>query len=75
MMAERPSWAIRATSTVRYNIDIIVQQPSCHRFIARHLYNFFVADEAQVPACGMTTPPRDPGGCRYDSQGLRGLAL
>ena len=40
-------------------IDIIVQQPSCHRFIARHLYNFFVADEAQVPAW-MTTPPRDP---------------
>ena len=40
-------------------IDIVVQQPSCHRFIARHLYNFFVADEAQVPAW-MTTPPRDP---------------
>jgi uncharacterized protein (DUF1800 family) len=31
-------------------IDIIVQQPACHRFIARHLYNFFVADEPQVPA-------------------------
>ena len=40
-------------------IDIIVQQPACHRFIARHLYNFFVADEPQVPAW-MTTPPRDP---------------
>jgi hypothetical protein len=40
-------------------IDIIVQQPACHRFIARHLYNFFVADEAQVPAW-QTTPPRDP---------------
>jgi Protein of unknown function (DUF1800) len=36
-----------------------VQQPACHRFIARHLYNFFVADEAQVPAW-QTTPPRDP---------------
>jgi uncharacterized protein (DUF1800 family) len=40
-------------------IDIIVQQPACHRFIARHLYNFFVADEPQVPAWP-TTPPRDP---------------
>ncbi len=40
-------------------IDLIVQQPACHRFIARHLYNFFVADEAQVPAW-QTTPPRDP---------------
>jgi uncharacterized protein (DUF1800 family) len=40
-------------------IDIIVQQPACHRFIARHLYNFFVADESQVPAW-QTTPPRDP---------------
>jgi uncharacterized protein (DUF1800 family) len=41
-------------------IDIIVQQPACHRFIARHLYNFFVADEPQVPAW-QTTPPRNPG--------------
>jgi hypothetical protein len=40
-------------------IDIIVQQPACHRFICRHLYNFFVADEPQVPAW-QTTPPRDP---------------
>jgi len=40
-------------------IDIIVQQPACHRFIARHLYNFFVADEPQVPAW-QTTPPRNP---------------
>ncbi|MGI8551076.1 MAG: DUF1800 domain-containing protein [Dehalococcoidia bacterium] len=31
-------------------IDIIVRQPATPRFIARHLYNFFVADEAQVPA-------------------------
>jgi hypothetical protein len=27
--------------------------------VARHLYNFFVADEPQVPAW-QTTPPRDP---------------
>ncbi len=40
-------------------IDIILQQPACSRFIARHLYNFFVADEAQVPAWDIE-PPRDP---------------
>ena len=40
-------------------IDIIVRQPATARFIARHLYNFFVADEAQVPAW-LHTPPRDP---------------
>jgi hypothetical protein len=39
-------------------IDIIVQQPACHRFIARHLYSFFVADEVQVPAWQIT-PPKD----------------
>ena len=40
-------------------IDIIVRQPATARFVARHLYNFFVADEAQVPAWD-TLPPRDP---------------
>ena len=40
-------------------IDIIVQQPATARFIARHLYTFFVADEPQVPAWN-TVPPRDP---------------
>ena len=40
-------------------IDIIVRQPATARFIARHLYNFFVADEAQVPSW-QDTPPRDP---------------
>ena len=39
-------------------IDIIVKQPSAGRFIARHLYNFFVADEPQIPAW-QGTPPRD----------------
>ena len=39
-------------------IDIIVKQPATARFISRHMYNFFVADEAQVPAW-MDTPPRD----------------
>ena len=40
-------------------IDIILQQPQCPRFVARHLYNFFVADEPQVPAWSVE-PPRDP---------------
>jgi len=40
-------------------IRIISENPACSRFIARHLYNFFVADEAQVPAWSVT-PPRDP---------------
>ena len=40
-------------------IQIILEQPACSRFIARHLYNFFVADEAQVPAWDIE-PPRDP---------------
>jgi uncharacterized protein (DUF1800 family) len=39
-------------------IDIICQHPATATFIARHLYNFFVADEAQVPAWAVT-PPRD----------------
>ena len=40
-------------------IDIICQQPATARFLSRHLYNYFVADEAQVPA-GMDTPLQDP---------------
>jgi len=40
-------------------IDIVVQQPACARFVCRHLYNFFVADEAQVPAWSLE-PPRNP---------------
>ena len=39
-------------------IDIIAKQPATARFISRHLYNFFVADEPQVPAW-QHTPPRD----------------
>jgi uncharacterized protein (DUF1800 family) len=40
-------------------IEIICQQPATARFIARHLYNFFVADEVQVPSWS-EVPPRDP---------------
>ena len=49
--------------TGRFNgediIRIVCEQPATARFVARHLYNFFVADEAQVPAWSVT-PPRDP---------------
>ena len=49
--------------TGRFNgediIDIIVKQPATARFISRHLYNFFVADEPQVPAWSVE-PPGDP---------------
>jgi uncharacterized protein (DUF1800 family) len=49
--------------TGRFNgediIDIILEQPACHRFVARHLYNFFVADEPQVPAWDIE-PARNP---------------
>ena len=40
-------------------IDIVVNQPATARFLARHLYNFFVADEPQVPSWNIT-PPNDP---------------
>ena len=40
-------------------VRIISEHPACANFIARHLYNFFVADEAQVPAWSVT-PPNDP---------------
>ena len=40
-------------------VRIVARQPGTARFIARHLYNFFVADEPQVPAW-QNTPPRDP---------------
>ena len=40
-------------------IDIVCRHPATGRFVARHLYNFFVADEPQVPAWN-TTPPRNP---------------
>ena len=39
-------------------IDIICEEPATAGFISRHLYNFFVADEPQVPAW-QTEPPRD----------------
>ncbi|MDE2937781.1 MAG: DUF1800 domain-containing protein [Chloroflexota bacterium] len=39
-------------------VDLIARQPATARFISRHMYNFFVADDVQVPAW-QNTPPRD----------------
>ena len=44
-------------------IDIIARQPATARFVCRHLYNYFVADEPQIPAW-QGTPPRDPHAIR-----------
>ena len=40
-------------------IDIIVIEEATARFVSRHLCNFFVEDEPQVPAWNIE-PPRDP---------------
>ena len=49
--------------TGRFNgedvIDIIVRQDATAHFLARHLYNFFVADEPPVSAWSVSEP-RDP---------------
>ena len=50
-------------------IDIILKQPATARFVARHMYSFFVADEVQVPAWPVT-PPRDPEAIDFLSKAL-----
>ena len=40
-------------------VDIICQQEATARFISRHMYHFFVADEPSVPQWPYT-PPADP---------------
>ena len=44
-------------------IDIICANPATARFVARHLYNFFVEDEPQVPAWNIEEP-RNPDAIR-----------
>ena len=39
-------------------VNIIISQPATARYVSRHLYNFFVADEPQIPAW-KDTAPRD----------------
>ena len=49
--------------TGRFNgndiVEIICRQDATARFVARHLYNFFVADEVPVPQWDIT-PPKEP---------------
>ena len=40
-------------------VGVICRQQATANFIARHLYNFFVADEVPVPQWS-STPPKDP---------------
>ena len=40
-------------------IDIVARQPACARFVMRHLYNFFVEDEPEVPKWP-NEPPKNP---------------
>jgi uncharacterized protein (DUF1800 family) len=40
-------------------VNIIAKQPATARFLSRHLYNFFISDDVQVPGW-QNTPPRDP---------------
>ena len=40
-------------------VEIICRQPATARFISRHMYHFFVADEPPVPQWPYK-PPRDP---------------
>ena len=53
-------------------VEIICNQPATAHFVARQMYNFFVADEPPVPQW-TTTPPRDPEAintlvrCYFDS--------
>ena len=48
-------------------IDIICRQEATARFISRHMYSFFVADEPGVPQWPYT-PPRDPDAVEQLSQ-------
>jgi len=48
-------------------IDIILKQPACAAFITRHLYNFFIADEPEVPKWP-NEPPRDSKAIEYLSK-------
>ena len=56
---EKTSSATRATSTARTSSTSSCSSRPARKFICRHLYNFFVADEPQVPAWTIEEP-RDP---------------
>ena len=53
-------------------VDIVVRQPATAVFIGRHLYNFFVADEPQVPGVAHRAAPR-PRGPAHPGRGIPGV--
>ena len=61
--SEKPFLGERGRFNGEDVIEIILQQPGCARFVSRHLYNFFVADDVQIPAW-QDTPPQDPEAIR-----------
>ena len=59
MRRKRRSWATRAISMVRTSSISSCSSRPVRPFIRRHLYNFFVADEPQVPSWKIESP-QDP---------------
>ena len=70
--ARRRSSATRATSTARTSSTSSCSSRPARKFICRHLYNFFVADEPQVPAWSIEEP-RDPEAIDDDDEGVPGV--
>ena len=52
-------------------IDIILSKPATANFMARHIYNFFVEDEPQVPAWSVV-PPNNPDAVQFLADALMG---
>ena len=59
IMIKRYFWGRKGNFNGEDIIDIIVEQEATARFVTRHLCNFFVEDEPQVPAWNIE-PPRNP---------------
>ena len=74
MIARRPSWVRPAAGMARILSTSICKQPGTARFLSRHLYNFFVADEVPVPSWRMT-PPKDMAAISSAGEGLLRLWL
>ena len=51
-------------------VEIICRQEATARFIARHIYNFFVADEVPVPQWSYTDP-KDPQAVDFIAQSYK----
>ena len=51
-------------------VEIICRQEATAKFVARHIYNFFVADEVPVPQWSHTEP-RDPAAVEFIAQSYK----